>query len=219
MMAGCASAPEARRQPPATASSSLDALLRGKGIDVPEPLSSTVSDIAQQITRQRIPYSDVPNRMADCSGIFLRMAKAVKHECRQLPLDGLLARRSSTQLATWFNSQGQFWRVTKPLQQDGLIKPGRIVFFSRIKPSSRQSDRQLLQSISHMGVVMETTFHQGHVATYSMFQGRKKGYLARTYNYQKRSPSSRRHPPYGNGTQYLVGVADWCREGYCYCER
>jgi len=62
--------------------------------------------------------------------------------------------------------------------------------------------------INHVGVVVAVEKDdKGVVTNYSLFHGQRPGKIASTTNYHNRKPSRDTYPPYGNGTEQLVGMA------------
>ncbi|MEZ4237941.1 MAG: hypothetical protein R3F59_17710 [Myxococcota bacterium] len=93
-----------------------------------------------------------------------------------------------------------------------LLKPGTVLWFSRGQPLARKGTGQLFSRlggnrIDHVGVVVDVVRDgRGRVVGYSMFHGRNAGVPA-SVTTDHRVGGVGGGPPFGNGGQYLVGLA------------
>lgn len=170
-------------------------------------LAGPVQVIAANITDDSLDYNQEP--FSDCSGIFHRVLDSLKKRCDDYAYPAKETYRSSRGLGQWYYEQGNFIRVTDPLNMDHLIKPGAVMFYG--SPEDGVSTEALFDQggINHVGVIVSVEKdEEGVVTGYSLFHGQTYGKLASTTDYHKRTYANRTdYPPYGNGRDKWLGVA------------
>lgn len=132
--------------------------------------------------------------------------------------------RSTRELARWYHQQGRFapvWYDDAEATADApselqslrhLIKPGAVLWFSHGRPTATDGLEQLFERnnarthINHMGTVVGVEHDaDGQVIGYAMYHGRRVGKLA-SITMNHRFDSDGRVPPFGHGSQRLVGI-------------
>lgn len=131
--------------------------------------------------------------------------------------------RSTRELARWYHAQERFVPIwydeTEPSEAPAsldalrhLIKPGAVLWFSYGRPLQADGIDQLFSRgptrthINHIGTVVQVERDlQGRVVSYAMFHGRNRDKLA-TITVDHRYESDGRVPPFGYGSQHLVGI-------------
>lgn len=168
-----------------------------------------VYSIADSLMGLRIMYSNNPDRLADCSGIFHRFLLSLKRQCGQLDLPPIENARSSRAIARWYADRGKLAVVTNALVQSHLIKPGKVLFFGhRWTKYDKLSLADVLSQTYHLAICVEVTHDRnGVVQSYKLFHGRRTGKTAMITDWHKRRPSRANLPALGNWDEQLIGIA------------
>lgn len=187
---------------------------QGERIDLAEP----VRTIAAQLEAEQYAY-DAAN-IADCSGMFHRVLRAMKGLCPNHPYPNAytslrsLKYRDTRSLARWYHEQGKLVLIDslKTLDMARLIKPGAVLFYGyEGQPYRDITLPQLFQpgtGINHMGVVVAVEKDAaGRLTHYHLFHGRNPAYPAGITRYHYLSPTRATYPPLGNGRQPWVAFA------------
>ena len=179
--------------------------------DEPFNLALPVNIIAFNISRDSLQYGAEP--LSDCSGIFHRFLDSLELRCPEPTFPNPKKYRSSRDLARWYMEQDRIIRVEDPLEMDEHIIPGAVMFYGGRGINTAEMDMEDLVApggINHMGVVVSVERNKkGRVTAYSLFHGRRPGKLASITRYHRREYRNRpEYPPYGNGTEQWVAVAE-----------
>jgi len=175
----------------------------------PINIAGPVNTIAANLENARLMYGQLP--YTDCSGTFHRVLDSLKHYCSDFKYPDKDDYRDSRDLGRWYYEQGEYIRIKDALAMSSYIKPGVVMFYG---PRQANIDTLGVEAlfnqggINHVGVVVAVEKDdKGVVTNYSLFHGQRPGKIASTTNYHNRKPSRDTYPPYGNGTEQLVGMA------------
>ena len=185
----------------------------------PEDRLSALLNIAKRL--EGIPYDKAPEALRDSSGIFLQFAQRFQKRCSNLPIPKPETHRSTRSIARWYAENGTFTRITDPLTQADLIKPGMVMFYG-IAPRRDPADKkealiteqelleQAIKRIRHIGIVVGIEPEDGapgEITRYHLFNGRRPGRPSKITKYHYRESKSYPNAPFGNGKQQWIGMA------------
>lgn len=167
---------------------------------------------AKNFEKQKIAYNSIP--LSDCSGMFHRLAMAVRDFCPDYRYPEPDEARDTRDLARWYFDNSNLVIVQDASSGGRLIRPGSVMFFgnSDVKYTNITIDKIAVRGgIEHMGTVVEVEKDEaGNVIGYSMFHGRNPRKPAGITKHKKvsRSLSRGQLPSFGNWTQQWVAVAN-----------
>jgi hypothetical protein len=178
-----------------------------KGTLIPA-LLATVADLEAKSIRYGI------GPLSDCSGIIHRVLMGLQRRCPDNKYPDVRKCRDSRGLAGWYHRQGKLIRVKNAVAQSDLIRPGMVLFFGRTGVRYKNASVKTLLSprhgIYHVGVVVRTYRDgKGKLTGYELFHGhgRRGKTKASVTKWHKRRPTRAGYPPFGNGRQQLVAMA------------
>ena len=164
---------------------------------------------AKNFEKQKIAYNSIP--LSDCSGMFHRLAIAVKDFCPDYTYPEPEEARDTRALARWYYDHNNLAIIQDAAASGYLIRPGSVMFFgnSEVKYTNITIDKIAVKGgIEHMGTVVSVEKDKdGKVVAYTMFHGRNPSKPAGT-TVHKLKNSNKKVPPYGNWTQQWVAVAN-----------
>lgn len=176
--------------------------------DVSIPLRNVVT----ALEKESLLYATKP--LTDCSGIFHRVLRGLKHQCPAKEFPTVEKNRDSRALARWYHERGKLRLIKNAVDNTNLLKPGAILFFGKNNSEYQNfSIEDLLtpqKGIAHLGVVVKVHKNKaGHVLHYELFHGhgRKGKTPASITDWHKRTPTRTGYPPFGNGRQQWVAMA------------
>ncbi len=171
-------------------------------------LEAFLTAFAENIEAQKILYGS--EALSDCSGMFIRLTRALAEECPAYQYPDASRSRSSRAIARWFYDQENLEIVENASEVGQKIKPGMVMFFGRSgKLFEDITIDQLTASsgIEHVGVVTEVKKDDtGKVIAYTLFHGRSSGKIASRTTYHQLQPSRSELPVFGNWNQQLVAM-------------
>lgn len=175
-------------------------------------------EAARKLEKQELPYSNAPEDLQDCSGIFHRILNDLRSSCESFTGPDTKSHRSSRGIAGWFASEDRLILVKDALDQDDLLQPGMVLFYGeQNKTYGSLSQVETLQKVSHLGIVVSVERDQNkQVQHYKLFHGRRTGRLA-SVTYHGRAPRDKKQPPLGNGGQQWIAAVSLCEQGTCAC--
>ena len=164
---------------------------------------------AKNFEKQKIAYNSIP--LSDCSGMFHRLAIAVKDFCPDYTYPEPEEARDTRALASWYYDHNNLAIIQDAAASGQLIRPGSVMFFgnSEVKYTNITIDKIAVKGgIEHMGTVVSVEKDKNDkVVAYTMFHGRNPSKPAGT-TVHKLKNSNKKVPPYGNWTQQWVAVAN-----------
>ena len=177
-----------------------------------QPIEAPLHKVVANLEAKKLLYGVGP--LTDCSGIFHRVLKGMKQRCPDQQYPTVAKYRSSRDLLRWYHERDELVLIKDALSQADLLVPGTVLFYGQsgslyqdftaedlIKPGS---------GVDHVGVVVNVRKNKaGKVLSYQLFHGYgKKGKTAAsTTDWHKRSPTRSIYPPFGNGRQQWVALA------------
>lgn len=179
-----------------------------------ENLAVPLQQIANNISADSVWYDkDNPQNMADCSGIFHRVIDSLKKRCPDVPIP-TKASRSSRSLAAWFHEQGRLTLIQDAAKNADLLKPGAIIFYGGkgAVAAGTLTIEELTKpgGINHVGYIVDVERDaSGTLTNYHLFHGQWVGKMASVTKWHKLDPGRANYPPYGNGSEPLVAVANF----------
>jgi hypothetical protein len=173
-----------------------------------QDLAAQVQSVAERLHEQAFAYSSADT--ADCSGMFHRLLWELEKACPEIAHPPFTRYRSSRQLARWYHEQGKLRIITDPLQAAGQIHSGAVMFYGfRGKKIKEPTFEGIFSGIEHIGMVVEVkTDASGQLSSYTLFHGRTSRNPAGITDFHRREPSRKAYPPYGNGKQKWVALAE-----------
>ena len=178
----------------------------------PKSMISEALGMAELLEDQKLMYSNDPDELRDCSGIFHRILDGVRNACESLEAPDKTSSRSTRSIAAWYAENDRLVLVHDAQDQDHLIEPGTVMFYGEWGKTyrNRLSQSETLSKIRHMGIV--TTVNkdaEGNVQSYTLFHGRRTGKVAST-SYHGRHPRNKKHPSLGSSDQQWVATVRLC---------
>lgn len=178
-----------------------------------QSLSLQLSLFAEGIERDSVMYDNKNSaKLADCSGMFLRVTKFVASKCNQYEYPQPNEARGTSQLISWYHNKKNLILIKNnedAFAKRNLIKPGAIMFFGRSGQVYNNVDIGIAQSqVMHVGTVTEVNKDdQGNVIGYTMFHGRSAGKIAQRTFYHGLKPPRLGYPVLGNWNQQWIGIS------------
>lgn len=181
--------------------------------DVDE-LSLQLSLFAEGIERDSVMYDNKNSaKLADCSGMFLRMARFVQSKCDRYDYPEPSTARGTRELITWYHNKNNLILIKNnnedAMAKRNLIKPGAVLFFGKSGQVYNDVNISVAQQgVMHMGTVTEVKKdNNGNVIGYTMFHGRSSGKIAQRSFYHSINPPRLGYPVLGNWNQQWIGIA------------
>lgn len=184
----------------------------------PDAITAKALEVAKQLESQQLPYSRHGPDLQDCSGIFHRILNGVRASCRHFEGPESASSRTTSGIAGWYAAEDRLVLVKKARKQDQLIQPGTVLFFGeQNKTYGSLSQKKTVDKISHLGIVVSVKRNPDNsVAHYKLFHGRRSGRNA-SVTHHSRSPSNKKDPPLGNGSQQWIAAVTLCEADTCAC--
>ncbi|MDX1942185.1 MAG: hypothetical protein SFU99_16595 [Saprospiraceae bacterium] len=180
----------------------------------PNDLSLQLSLFAEGIERDSVMYDNKNTaKLADCSGMFLRVASFVKSKCDRYDYPEPKTARGTRELVAWYHNKNNLILVKNnaedAMAKRNLIKPGAVLFFGRSGQVYNDVNISVAQqNVAHMGTVTEVKKDaEGNVIGYTMFHGRSTGKIAQRSFYHSIQPPRLGYPVLGNWNQQWLAIA------------